>query len=322
MLWPGRTLRSGLLTREVDQARPQHRPSTHTAWPSAVGFLQCFLRLRPLRVETRSSCEAVRRFYLHEHAREGPFIRFAPGAPGACAVRSGHLVHGIDAPTSRPVPGMFVKGCRRGRTVRRGPGRSATLSAAGEPTTILGGPDDNFDRVGPGGPCRCGARDQGIRPARAESVLLEARFRPYQRHTTWSGTNAATRRRRSWAPLTSLRPASAFAPVIPSAGRPVRSPCSENSDSSSRLDERPGEDQRRTLLGRPGRGETGRVLSTRGLIDFCFRWVHRCDVLGTCTRVSWGHDRPHGWRSRVGSWTTAFRNHTSLQRTEASCSLR
>jgi hypothetical protein len=48
------------------------------------------------------------------------------------------------------------------------------------------------------------------------------------RLTSWSGTNAVTRRKQSWAQLMSSPWASALAPVISRAGRLALSGCSES----------------------------------------------------------------------------------------------
>src|SRR5439155_13029848 len=59
------------------------------------------------------------------------------------------------------------------------------------------------------------------------------------RLTIWSGTNAVTRRKQSWARLMSSPRASALPPVISRAGRPAPSRCSESLDSPSSRDDQP-----------------------------------------------------------------------------------
>src|SRR6266446_5149065 len=55
----------------------------------------------------------------------------------------------------------------------------------------------------------------------------------------WSGTNAVTRRKQSWARLMSSLRARALPPVISRAGRPAPSRCSESLDSPSSRDDQP-----------------------------------------------------------------------------------
>ena len=55
----------------------------------------------------------------------------------------------------------------------------------------------------------------------------------------WSGTDAVTRRKQSWARLMSSPRANALPPVISRAGRPAPSRCSESLDSPSSPDDQP-----------------------------------------------------------------------------------
>ena len=64
------------------------------------------------------------------------------------------------------------------------------------------------------------------RLGRRGSSLSMASPRP--RLMSWSGTNAVTRRKQSWARLMSSPRASALPPVISRAGRPALSGCSES----------------------------------------------------------------------------------------------
>jgi hypothetical protein len=62
-----------------------------------------------------------------------------------------------------------------------------------------------------------------------EGFFSEHDFAPATTYSmSWSGTNAVTRRKQSWAQLMSSPRASALAPVISRAERPALSGCSES----------------------------------------------------------------------------------------------
>src|SRR5271170_1213440 len=127
--------------------------------------------------------------------------------------------------------------------------------------------------------------------------------------TTWSGTDAVTRRKQSWARLMNSLRASALTPAISRAGRPAPSRCSESwASPSSTSPGQPAEHDptRRKRSRRPGPGlqphrrghprlpETGRVRSGTSLLERWSRTGLEVDPVGRLASAD--QDRGHHLR--------------------------